>query len=352
MKITYLRIIAAILIAIALVVGGGGYYAYSRFHAPGPQEQAEIVLIPQGASVGQAARTLQDAGVITSSDLFKWGTRFLGADRDIRAGEYEVPAHTSMAGILDILRSGDVVQHAFTVAEGLSSAQVVALLEADDTLTGAIDAIPPEGTLLPETYLHVRGTPRAEIIARMSSAFKQALDELWAARDADRAPKTPEQAVTLASIVEKETALAGERPRVAAVFLNRLNKGMRLQSDPTVVYAVTGGFPIGRRITRDDLRMDSPYNTYRNHGLPPGPIANPGVQSLKAVLNPIVTDDYYFVADGTGGHVFSRTLEEHNRNVAKWRKIRRQMDADMDADVDKEADASSLGGQTTDQPVE
>ena len=340
----YLKIIILVLMAIALIIGGGGYYTYSRFHAPGPHDLARIVLIPEGASVGQAARVLEGEGVLRSSELFKWGTRLLGADRHIRAGEYEVPARASMAGILKILRSGNVVQHPFTVPEGLSSPQVVALLMADDTLTGEIGAIPSEGTLLPETYLHVRGTARADIIQRMSTAFRKALDELWVGRDIDRAPATPGEAVTLASIVEKETAVPEERPRVAAVFLNRLEKGMRLQSDPTVVYAVTGGFPIGRRITRDDLRMDSPYNTYKNHGLPPGPIANPGVQSLKAVLNPIETDEYYFVADGTGGHVFSRTLEEHNRNVAKWRKIRRQMDA--------EDTAPSLGGQAGDKPVE
>ncbi|MEX1147477.1 MAG: endolytic transglycosylase MltG, partial [Sphingomonadales bacterium] len=240
-------------------------------------------------------------------------------------------ARASMAEVLAIIRSGRVVQHRLTVAEGLTSAQVIRVLGTAEALGGPAPDAPAEGAILPETYNFTRGTPRAELLARMTGAMDAKLVELWAARDPELTLASAAEAVILASIVEKETGVAEERPRVAAVFLNRLRTGMRLQSDPTVVYAVTGGEAIGRRLTRADLNIDSPYNTYRNHGLPPGPIANPGAGSLRAVLNPIQTDDLYFVADGTGGHAFARTLEEHNRNVRAWRQIRRQLDGERDA---------------------
>lgn len=345
-----LKILGVCLIVAALALVGAVYYAYSEYMRPGPLAEPQITLIPDGASLGEVARQLEADGLVRSADLFKWGTRLQGAERELRAGEYEIPGHANMAAVLDILRFGDVVQYPLTIPEGLSSAQVVALLNEAEALEGDVTDIPPEGTLLPETYLHVRGVARSEMIARMQAAFDETLARLWEGRDPDAAPQTPEEAVILASIVEKETAVPEERPRVAAVFLNRLRKGMRLQSDPTVVYAVTDGFPIGRRITRADLRLESPYNTYRNFGLPPGPIANPGPDSLKAVLNPIQTDDYYFVADGTGGHAFARTLEEHNRNVAKWRKIRRARDAIEEA-ADGEADDALLGGQAGEEPI-
>lgn len=346
-----LKILGVCLLVAALALAGAVYYAYSEYLRPGPHTEPQITLIPEGASLGQVARLLEADGIVRSADLFKWATRLQGAERDLRAGEYEIPATANMPAVLDILRYGDVVQYPLTIPEGLSSAQVVALLNEAEALEGKVTDIPAEGTLLPETYLHVRGVTRSEMIARMQMAFDEILARLWEGRAMDTTLKSPEEAVILASIVEKETAVPEERPRVAAVFLNRLKKGMRLQSDPTVVYAVTGGFPIGRRITRADLRLESPYNTYRNFGLPPGPIANPGPDSLRAVLNPIETDEYYFVADGTGGHVFARTLEEHNRNVAKWRKFRRAREAKEDA-AEEAAEEELLGGQAAEEPVD
>lgn len=333
------KIVIVVLAVLAASVAGTLYYGHSRFNGPGPHDAAIVVIIPDGASLTATARTLEDDRVIGSALLFKWGTLVQGAERDIRAGEYEIPVRASMADILDILRSGAVVQHIITVPEGLASAQIVALVNAADALTGEVTDVPAEGSLLPETYHYVRGVSRPDLIARMAGALDETLAGLWSVRDPEHAPDTPEKAVILASIVEKETGVPEERPRVAAVFLNRLKKRMRLQSDPTVVYALTGGEPLGRRLTRDDLDIDSPYNTYRHYGLPPGPIANPGVDSLKAVLNPIETDELYFVADGTGGHTFARTLEEHIRNVRKWRKIRREMEN------------SALDGKTGEQPL-
>ncbi len=334
------KIAVVAVLALGLGAAGAVYYAYDRYNAPGPHDRDVTVIIPDGASLTATTARLRQAGVVSSGFLFKWGTRLKGADRDIRAGEYEIPARASMTDILAILRSGKVVQYKITIPEGLTSAEVVALVNGADALAGEVTQIPPEGSLLPETYQYVRGVARADLIARMKDALDETLAKLWAARDVDHAPATPEAAVILASIVEKETGLAEERPRVAAVFLNRLKKRMRLQSDPTVVYALTKGAPLGRRLTRDDLEVASPYNTYLHYGLPPGPIANPGVQSLKAVLNPIGTDELYFVADGTGGHTFARTLKEHIRNVRKWRRIR------------KEQEKSVLGGEAAEQPVE
>lgn len=345
---TFIRFTIAAAVAMVIVVAALVFYGQKRFEAPGPHGDPVVVMVKAGAGLGQTARMLENAGVVQSADLFRWVPRIKGVDRDIRAGEYEIPAHASMAEVLSIVRSGQVVQHRITLAEGLSSAQIIRLIMDTPTLSGPAPDVPPEGTLLPETYNHVRGTTRTEMVARMSAAMDARLRELWDNRDPEHPLTTPEEAVILASIVEKETGVAAERPTVAAVFLNRLRKGMRLQSDPTVVYAATGGEPIGRRLTRADLNRDSPYNTYRNHGLPPGPIANPGVDSLKAVLNPVTTDYLYFVADGTGGHAFARTLEDHNRNVRAWRQIRR----DLEREAEKSSPDSTLDGETAEDPVD
>lgn len=221
------------------------------------------------------------------------------------------------------LVEGDTVVRKVTVPEGLTSTEIVALINEAEGLSGEIESVPPEGSLLPETFHFTYGDPRNALIERMQADMKRLLDGLWEGRAEDLPISTPEEAVILASIIEKETAVAGERPQVASVFVNRLNRGMPLQSDPTVVYALTDGEgPLGRPLTRQDWKVDSPYNTYANSGLPPGPIANPGRESLEAALQPAETEFLYFVADGSGGHAFAKTLAEHNRNVAKWRRIR------------------------------
>jgi UPF0755 protein len=224
----------------------------------------------------------------------------------------------------------------------LSSAEIIALLESAEGLTGEIGDIPPEGTLLPETYHFSYGDARADIVARMKAGVSEAIEALWPKRRADLPLKSPEEAIVLASIVEKETGVAEERPMVAGVFVNRLERGMPLQSDPTVIYALTmGKAPLGRKLAKPDLEADSPFNTYRYKGLPPAPIANPGRAALEAVANPSRTDELYFVADGTGGHVFSSTLEEHNQNVARWRRIRAEQDAAAAAAAAEEAGAEA-----------
>jgi UPF0755 protein len=251
--------------------------------------------------------------------------RLLGSAHDLKAGEFAFPAAVSMRGALEILDRGETVARWLTVAEGLTSSEVVALVAAAEGLSGEPGPVPLEGSLLPETYHYSRDDDRAALIGRMQSDMQAVLAELWPKRAEGLPIKTPEEAVILASIVEKETGVAEERPLVASVFVNRLKRGMRLQSDPTVVYGITlGKAPLGRQLIFRDLDTPTPYNTYTNGGLPPGPIANPGRAALEAVLNPAETRYLYFVADGTGGHAFAKTLQEHNNNVAKWRKIQRQ----------------------------
>ncbi len=311
----------------ALVVAGGllAFYAIDRFERPGPLAADTVIYIPQGSGVEAIARQLHQAGAIEEPLVFRLGVRLLRVGRELRAGEYLFAAALSTRDAIDLLRSGQTVVRRLTLAEGLTSFEIVALVERAAALEGAVDTVPPEGSLLPETYHYARGDRRGELVARMGRARDKLLSELWPARAPNLPVATPQVAVVLASIVEKETGVAGERPRVASVFVNRLQKGMRLQSDPTVVYGLTGGKgPLGRALTRKDLQAPSPYNTYLNPGLPPGPIANPGRASLEAVLNPAPTAFLYFVADGSGGHAFAKTLAEHNRNVAKWRRFKRQ----------------------------
>lgn len=264
-------------------------------------------------------------GIILRGWHFRGAARLLGEGRNLKAGEYRVPAGASVADILGMLTAGETVLRSLTIPEGLTVAQAVAIVAAAEGLEDATGETPAEGTLLPETYYYERGTPAAEMIARMGRAMTGLLDELWAGRAPGLPLAAAREALILASVVEKETAVAGERARIAAVFLNRLRRNMRLQSDPTVVYALTGGAgPLDRRLNTADLELDSPYNTYREYGLPPGPIALPGEESLIAVLHPADTDELYFVADGTGGHAFAKTLAEHQANVRRWRRMVRQ----------------------------
>lgn len=295
-----------------------------RFERPGPLPAETIVNIPTGSGLDAIALMLEQEGVIEDQRIFRVGVRLLGQARSLKAGEYAFPSQVSMRGAADILAQGVTVVRRITIAEGLTSAEAVALIQAADGLEGSIEELPPEGSLLPETYHYRRGDSRQAVVERMRAAREKLLTELWASR-AEKLPiKTPEEALVLASIVEKETGVAEERGLVAGVFVNRLRKGMRLQSDPTVTYGITlGQRPLGRNLTRKDLKKPSAYNTYVIKGLPPGPIANVGRAALEAVLNPVKTKYLYFVADGTGGHAFAKTLKEHNRNVAKWRKIQR-----------------------------
>lgn len=299
------------------------FWVMSQFGAAGPLETDKLVLIEKGSSLRGIARKLEDEGVIDNRMVFMLGTRAKGAQAQLRAGEYQFKAGMSPLAAMKLLQSGESYYHQITFAEGLTAAEIVALLNGNEVLTGEIETLPREGSLLPDTYNFHRGDTRADIIRRMQNASKSALEELWENRAENLPFDTPEEAMTLASIVEKETGVPEERARVAGVFVNRLRIGMPLQSDPTVIYALTGGREkLDRPLYRTDWKFESPYNTYLHPGLPPHPIANPGRDSIQATLNPESHDYLFFVADGTGGHAFASSLAEHNRNVAKWRKIR------------------------------
>ncbi len=330
MKSSHIFLSFLSLILLGLLVAGimgamGAHYYFGK----GPLEQDKLVLIERGSGVGEIAQTLKSENVISEPMLFKMATKFSGRASALKAGEYEFAAGTSMEDVLAQMEEGKVFDRKITIREGLTSYQVVELLKARDDMSGEIINMPAEGTLLPETYHFVKGEDRQTKINKMAFEMTQAIDELWEKRDANLPIKTKQEAVILASIIEKETAVASERKRVAGVFVNRLNKGMLLQTDPTVIYALTKGKiqdkgqgPLGRRLLRKDLSIDSKYNTYKYVGLPPGPIANPGRASIEAALNPERHEYIFFVADGTGGHAFAKTLAEHNRNVANWRKVR------------------------------
>lgn len=297
---------------------------------PGPLPQASIVLIERGKGVSAIGNILEQNSVIESALVFKIINAIEKDPRPLKAGEYEFAANVSMREAIEMMREGKTYDRKVTFPEGVTSWQVVETLKGLTDMAGELPEVPPEGTLLPETYHYIRNEDRAAVLGNMQKAMTKTLDDLWAARSEGLPVNTKEEALTLASIVEKETGVAAERKKVAGVFINRLKKGMPLQSDPTVIYAMTKGQiqnegqgPIGRRLLTADLQADSPYNTYLYPGLPPGPIANPGKDSIEAVLHPEEHEYIYFVADGTGGHVFARTLAEHNANVANWRKFRK-----------------------------
>lgn len=314
-----------LLIVLGLAIIGAAAWGERAFNAPGPSAEPRIVAVPRGASLDEIARRLEAEGVISSATLFRLGARYARQADALRFGEYEVPAGASMAEVLALIASGRSIQYAITVPEGLTSWEIVRLIEASDLLTGEITALPPEGSLAPETYNVQRGDARESVIARMQALQARTLAEAWGARKAGLSLRTPEEALALASIIEKETGMVEERARVSAVFHNRLARGMRLQSDPTIVYGLTEGKgPLDRPLTRADISRPTRWNTYAIDGLPPTPIANPGRASIIAALQPIESDELYFVADGTGGHAFARTLTEHNRNVQAWRAIERR----------------------------
>jgi UPF0755 protein len=316
--------IFTVLVVFAVAVGGALFIGKQRFEAPGPLQEDKVVNIPRGLGTRDIAEVLQREGVIDQPWVFVGGVVVLKAYGDLKSGEYQFTKHASLSDVVAVIIENKVVQHSVTMAEGLTSEQIVARLLENTSLSGQIKEIPREGTLLPETYKFTLGMSRDQIIQRMQAAHKHVLAEVWEHRAQDIPIKTPEQLVTMASIVEKETGRPDERSRVAAVFMNRLKSKMRLQSDPTIIYGLTGGKgALGRPILRSEIDQPTPYNTYVIDGLPPGPIANPGRASLEAVANPARTKELYFVADGTGGHVFSDSYDQHQKNVARLRGIER-----------------------------
>jgi peptidoglycan lytic transglycosylase G len=313
-----------LLILIAVVAGGALYLGRQRFEAPGPLAQAKVVNIPRGLGTRDISDLLVREGVIDQPWVFVGGVLVLKARGGLKHGEYEFPPHASIANVVDTIVEGKVVQHSVTVAEGLTSQQIVAHLLENTSLTGQIKEIPGEGTLLPDTYKFTRGMTREQVVHRMQQEQQRVVKEIWDHRMTGLPLKSPQDLVTLASIVEKETGRPEERSRVAAVFINRLKNRMKLQSDPTIIYGLTGGKgSLGHALLKSEMEQPNPYNTYMIDGLPPGPIANPGRAALEAVANPARTKDLYFVADGAGHHLFAETYEQHQRNVAKLRAVER-----------------------------
>jgi UPF0755 protein len=318
-------------VVLLLMIGAGvGYfYAKQALEAPGPLVEDRIVNVPRTAGTGDIADILQREGVINVNRwAFLAGVMSMKARSELKAGEYQFQKNASLRAVIETLVSGKVVQHLLTIPEGLTSEQIVARLMENDILAGQVREIPREGSLLPETYRFERGTTREQVIQRMQQSHRRLVAEIWERRSPDVPIRSIEQLVTLASIVEKETGRADERTRVAAVFSNRLQKKMKLQSDPTIIYGLVGGKgTLGRQIKRSEIQQPTPYNTYIVEGLPPGPIANPGRASLEATANPARTRELYFVADGTGGHSFTETYDQHQRNVAKLRTLEKSQAA-------------------------
>lgn len=327
-----MKLVLSLLLTCILLAAGGAAYGIHLYKKPAHRDQSETILIERGSGTKQIASQLESQNLIANKWVFLAAVRAQGRNANLKAGEYEITAQASMADIIRQLHDGKVIERKVTIPEGRTSFEIVRILNTLTDIKGdKITDIPDEGTLLPDTYHYTSSETRADKIAQMKQAMEDVKAELWEGRQKDLPFTTWEDAITLASIVEKETGVAHERKTIAGVFINRLRTGMALQSDPTVIYAITKGEhkndgqgPLGRRLLSKDLQMDSAYNTYKNAGLPPGPIANPGKDAIEAVLHPEANDFLYFVADGTGGHVFAKTLAEHNKNVAEWRKVRRQ----------------------------
>ena len=312
-----------------LLIGGGAVLIAALiaisllWWSAGPRPGPHMIIVKEGSTLTSVAQQLDEMGAIPGNELtFRAMARVFAPSDPIQAGEFEIPRGMSAAGILDLLQHGQPIQRLVTVTEGMPSILVEEKLAANPYLTGPTPDI-PEGSVLPDSYAYQRGESRAAVLQRMQAAMTRTLDELWAKRRPACPIDSKEEAVILASIVEKETAKPAERRTVAGVYCNRLRIGMKLDADPTVIYPITKGKPLGRRIRRSELMADTGYNTYRRPGLPDGPIANPGRESIAAVLDPAPTQAIYFVADGTGGHIFANTFEEHQRNVQRWYAIRR-----------------------------
>ena len=299
-----------------------GFLAYQQYMAAGPLAEKRVFIVEPGLNTPEIGEALEEAGIISNAVLFSAMAHVTGTRTRLKAGEYEFAEGVSMQNVMALIASGKSITYKLSIPEGFTSEMAVARVNAKPILAGPPAAVPPEGSIMADTYVFRRGMTRQKLVEDMQAAQTRLLGELWDTRIPIPVVETPAQAVTLASIVEKETGVAAERPVIASVFINRLRKGMRLQSDPTIIYGIAGGKgKLDRSLTRSDIEAETPYNTYRIDGLPPGPIANPGRAALEAVLRPQPTDYLYFVADGSGGHTFATTLDEHNRNVRKWRQI-------------------------------
>lgn len=348
---------AIITVLVIGMLGAGGVLVYGKqkIEAPGPLQDEKIVNIPSRAGMNDIADILQREGVIDNNRWAFIGSVFaLKARADLKPGEYAFQKHANLRDVIGTIVDGKVVQHPVTIPEGLTSEQIAARISENEIFSGTLRETPREGTLLPETYKFPRGTSRDQVIQRMQQTQKRVLAEVWERRASDVPVKTPEQLVTLASIVEKETGKADERSRVASVFVNRLKQKMKLQSDPTIIYGLVGSKgTLGRPIKRSEIMHASPYNTYVIEGLPPGPIANPGRASLEAAANPARTRDLFFVADGSGGHSFTETYEQHQKNVARLRAMERQIQNDAVEPIDDPppavAPAATETGATRDE---
>ena len=331
-----------------LVVGGGLLFVASQFYGNSAIPEGTTFVVQSGDKLGPLSERLEVAGLISNRYVFDFGRRVSNVEGTLKPGEYHIPANASMSDILNELLHGKPILYAVTVPEGFTSWQVIQRLNEDKDLVGEITGLPKEGSILPNTYNFNPGDTRQSVLDAMQAAMTAELAAVWATRDADLPLQTPEQLLVLASIVEKETGVATERPQVAAVFVNRLKQGMRLQSDPTIIYGITKGqATLGRGLKRSEIEAETPYNTYQIDGLPPTPIANPGIDALKAVANPDGHDYLYFVAKGATpdqGHVFAATYKEHQANVAKFRAIEREQ-AQIDAEAAKAAlEASEAAG--------
>jgi UPF0755 protein len=343
--VIFLNFLMTVVVFVALAAAGAVYYAMHAYEKPGPLEANRNFIVRSGAGIIEIAEGLERNNIITDSRVFRFVSEAYLDNETLKAGEYEIKAHASMQEIMELLKSGKSILYAVSLPEGLTVKQMFRKLADDPVLVGDLPTeLPAEGALKPDTYKFTRGTKRAEIVQQMISAQKALVEQIWEKRDPELPVTSVEEFVTLASIVEKETGRADERPRVASVFINRLEKGMRLQSDPTIIYGIFGGEgkPADRVILKSDLDKETPYNTYLIKGLPPTPIANPGRAALEAVANPSRTPELYFVADGTGGHVFAATLDEHNANVRRWRKL----------EAEKAAEAAKAAADAATAPPE
>src|SRR3954449_3622920 len=346
---------AIISLVLVLMIGAGGAYIYGKqkIEAPGPLQEERIVNIPARAGMTDIADALQREGVIDNNRwAFIGAVLALKARSELKPGEYLFQKNASLRDVIGTIVEGKVVQHAVTIPEGLTSEQIVSRLSDSDIFSGSVREMPREGTMLPETYKFPRGTTREQVIARIQQAQKRVLAEIWERRSPDLPIKTPEQLVTLASIVEKETGKSDERSRVASVFVNRLRQRIKLQSDPTIIYGLVGGKgTLGRPIKRSEIQQPSPYNTYVVEGLPPGPIANPGRASLEAAATPARTRDLFFVADGTGGHTFTETYDQHQKNVSRLRSMEKQIQNDTVEPADDAPPPAAAGAPPDTNPT-
>ncbi len=324
--LSFVRWTLFFIVLFVTVIGGALVVGHQMLVSDGPLTASRRVVIPRGAGPATMAKVLKDEGVLNRPGMFRIALMIDPSPKPIKAGEYEIPAHASMASLVELLQSGKVVQRRLTVPEGATTAEVVELVRKTDTLTGEITLDVKEGDLLPETYFYSRNDTRDGILLRMKEAMEKAVDDAWRKRAAGLPLLNRREVVILASMIEKETAIPAERQKIAAVFINRLRIKMRLESDPTTIYGITGGKgTLGRELTRADLQSASGYNTYVVPGLPSGPICNPGRASIVAATSPATRDhSLYFVADGQGGHAFAANVYEHNRNVARWKEIQKQ----------------------------